>query len=61
MKKPEKKELGSRKLKMTWYAGGYNQACDDWEKWLDEVLIKTKSEIFSLPTEEEIRDSEVRG
>ena len=41
MKKPEKKEIlplatDYRSVKTQPYLAGYNQACDDWEKWLKE-------------------------
>jgi len=36
MEKPVKKDLESRESGH--YVNGYNQACDDWEKWLPEVL-----------------------
>ncbi len=34
---------------------GYNQACDDWEKYCDSLVIK-ELESWSLPSEEEIAD-----
>jgi hypothetical protein len=49
MKKPQKKEcnhLHARDIANACKGCvGYNQACDDWEKWLKEQPGKTASEL----------------
>lgn len=50
MKKPEKKESISRDIAIVNYEMGYNQAIDDYEKWLPNkeellsILIQTLKE-----------------
>ena len=67
MKRPEKKELsneGNRCVQVGEdYIVGYNQACDDWEKYWEEehtLHIESEKELCklkeSLPTVEEIEE-----
>ena len=58
MKRHEKKELsneGNRCVQVGEdYIVGYNQSCDDWEKWMkEEVLSRVNSMIDDKPEEME--------
>lgn len=51
MERPKKKEMNRNHNQYLWdKACGYNQACDDYEKWLDpEAVIREFREKFCHP------------
>jgi len=51
MKKPEKKRIVyADTISIDGYKKGYNQACDDWEKYCKEVFKTMQEELHRLRT-----------